>query len=123
MYLWLFSKIINNNNPVIRYRQILDLVPIRIFESCTKTYKTDKGVSKYKTFDQFDTLTFGQFKKVRYKLSAPSRSKKLLSNNSYYASYRLISIKQINSIYITTNRDGIPIISTIPKAFYSFGLV
>jgi hypothetical protein len=34
-------------------------------ESCTNTYKTDKGVSKYKTYDQFVALTFGQLNKCQ----------------------------------------------------------
>ena len=54
----LFRRNKNNNKPVLR--QILDLVPRWLFESCTNTYKTDKGVSKYKTRDQFVALTFGQ---------------------------------------------------------------
>ncbi|GET28593.1 hypothetical protein SD074_07950 [Prolixibacter sp. SD074] len=48
----------NTNKPVIR--QILDLVPRWIFDSCTNTYKPDKGCSKYKTYDQFVALTYGQ---------------------------------------------------------------
>ena len=56
----LFRRNKNNNKPVIR--QILDLVPRWLFDSCTSTYKTNKGVSKYKTYDQFVALTFGQLK-------------------------------------------------------------
>jgi len=52
----LFRRNKNNNKPVIR--QILDLVPRWLFESCTNTYKTDKGVSKYKTYDQFSVSLF-----------------------------------------------------------------
>ncbi len=59
----LFRRNKNNNKPVVR--QILDLVPIWIFDSCTKTYKTDKGCSKYKTYDQFVALTFGQLNKCQ----------------------------------------------------------
>ena len=59
----LFRRNKNNKKPVIR--QILDLVPNWIFESCTKTHKTDKGVSKYKTYDQFVALTFGQLNKCQ----------------------------------------------------------
>jgi hypothetical protein len=40
-------------------------VPNWIFESCANTYKTDKGVSKYKTYDQFVALTFGQLNKCQ----------------------------------------------------------
>ncbi len=59
----LFRRNKNNNKPVIR--QILDLVPRWLFNSCTKTYKSDKGCSKYKTFDQFVALTFGQLNKCQ----------------------------------------------------------
>jgi len=57
----LFRRNKNTNKPVIR--QILDLVPRWIFEDCTNTYKTDKGCSKYKTYDQFVALTYGQLYK------------------------------------------------------------
>jgi hypothetical protein len=59
----LFRRNKNNNKPVIR--QIIDLVPRWLLESCTKTYKTDKGCSKYKTYDQFVALTFGQLNKCQ----------------------------------------------------------
>jgi len=59
----LFRRNKNNNKPLIK--QILDLVPIWIFDSCTKTYQTDKGCSKYKTYDQFVALTFGQLNKCQ----------------------------------------------------------
>ena len=62
----LFRRNKNNNKPLIK--QILDLVPIWIFDSCTKTYQTDKGCSKYKTYDQFVALTYGQLYKC-YTLS------------------------------------------------------
>lgn len=57
----LFRRNKNTNKPVIR--QILDLVPRWIFDNCTNTYKTDKGCSKYKTYDQFVALTYGQLYK------------------------------------------------------------
>jgi len=57
----LFRRNKNTNKPVIR--QIIDLVPRWLFDSCTNTYKTDKGCSKYKTYDQFVALTFGQLYK------------------------------------------------------------
>ena len=59
----LFRRNKNNKKPLIR--QILDLVPRWIFDSCTNTYKTDKGCSKYKTYDQFVALTFGQLNKCQ----------------------------------------------------------
>jgi hypothetical protein len=57
----LFRRNKNNNKPVIR--QILDLVPPWLFRSCTNIYNTDKGISKYSTYDQFVALTFGQLNK------------------------------------------------------------
>ena len=59
----LFRRNKNNNKPLIR--QILDLVPRWLFDSCTKTYKTDKGCSRYMTYDQFVALTFGQLNKCQ----------------------------------------------------------
>ena len=59
----LFRRNKNNNKPVIR--QILDLVLHWLFRSCTNTYKTDKGVHKYGTYDQFVALTFGQLNKCQ----------------------------------------------------------
>ncbi len=59
----LFRRNKNNKKPIIK--QILDLVPRWIFDSCTNTYQTDKGVSKYKTYDQFVALTFGQLNKCQ----------------------------------------------------------
>ena len=40
-------------------------MPRWLFESCTNTYKTDKGCSKYKSYDQFVALTFGQLNKCQ----------------------------------------------------------
>ena len=57
----LFRRNKNTNKPVIK--QILDLVPRWLLISCTNTYKTDKGCSKYKTYDQFVALTYGQLYK------------------------------------------------------------
>jgi len=57
----LFRRNKNNNKPVIK--QIIDLVPRWILQSCTNTYKSDKGCSKYKTYDQFVAMTFGQLNK------------------------------------------------------------
>lgn len=53
-----FSWNKNNNKPLIR--QILDLVPREIFTSCRAEYNTDKGCSKYKRYDQFLAMSFGQ---------------------------------------------------------------
>lgn len=57
----LFRRNKNNNKPVIR--QIIDLVPKWLLNSSTQKYQTDKGCSKYKTYDQFVALTFGQLYK------------------------------------------------------------
>ncbi len=59
----LFRRNKNNNKPLIR--QIIDLVPRWLFDSCTATYQTNKGCSKYKTHDQFVALTFGQLNKCQ----------------------------------------------------------
>ena len=59
----LFRRNKNNNKPVLK--QILDLVPPWILKSCINKHKSDKGVSKYKTYDQFVALTFGQLNKCQ----------------------------------------------------------
>ena len=59
----LFRRNKNNNKPVIR--QILDLVPQWIFNQCVQKYNSDKNVSKYRTYDQFVALTFGQLNKCQ----------------------------------------------------------
>ena len=62
----LFRRNKNTNKPLIK--QIIDLVPRWILSSCTKQHKSDKGCSKYKTYDQFVALMFGQLNKC-YTLS------------------------------------------------------
>ena len=62
----LFRRNKNNNKPLLG--QILDLVPRWILESCIKKHQSDKGCSKYKTYDQLVALTFGQLNKC-YTLS------------------------------------------------------
>ncbi len=57
----LFKRIKNTNTPLIR--QILDLVPRWMLTRSTSEHKSDKGCSKYKTYDQFVALTFGQLNK------------------------------------------------------------
>ncbi len=59
----LFRRNKNNNKPVIK--QILELVPNWMLKSCTRTYNSDKSTSKYKTYDQFVALTFGQLAKYK----------------------------------------------------------
>lgn len=57
----LYRRTKNNNKPLIR--QILDLVPRWMLTRCTEMHKSDKGCSKYRTYDQFVALTFGQLNK------------------------------------------------------------
>jgi len=57
----LFRRNKNTNKPLIR--QIIDLVPQWLMYNCTSTYKSDKGCSKYMTYDQFVALTYGQLYK------------------------------------------------------------
>ena len=62
----LFKRNKNTNKPLIR--QILDLVPPWLLQSCVTKHNSDKGCSKYKTQDQFVAQTFGQLNKC-YTLS------------------------------------------------------
>ena len=57
----LFKRNKNTNKPLIR--QILDLVPPWLFQSCITKHNSDKGCSRYKTFDQFVAQSFGQLNK------------------------------------------------------------
>jgi len=57
----LFRRCKNNSKPLIR--QILDFTPRWVLEGCSKQYNGDKGCSKYKTYDQFVAMTFGQLNK------------------------------------------------------------
>lgn len=57
----LFNRNKNNKKPLIR--QILDLVPQDIFQSCVFDYKSNKDCSKNKTYDQFVAMSFGQLNK------------------------------------------------------------
>lgn len=54
----LFRRNKNNNKPVIR--QILDLIPPHLLQRVIQQYRSDKGCSKYKTYDQLVALLFGQ---------------------------------------------------------------
>lgn len=54
----LFKRTKNNNKPVLR--QILDLIPDWILQSCISRYQSDKGCHKYMTYDQLVALSFGQ---------------------------------------------------------------
>ncbi len=57
----LFRRNKNNDKPVIR--QIIDLVPRWLLQNCTNQFRTDKGCSRYRTYDQFVAMTFGQLNK------------------------------------------------------------
>jgi hypothetical protein len=57
----LFRRSKNNSKPLIK--QIIDLVPRWLLNSCVNQHQSDKGCSKYKTYDQFVALTFGQLNK------------------------------------------------------------
>ncbi len=57
----LFKRSKNTNKPLIR--QILDLVPPWLLQSCITKHNSDKGCSKYKTRDQFIAQSFGQLNK------------------------------------------------------------
>lgn len=54
----LFKRTKNNNKPVLR--QILDLIPDWLVQSCISKYQSDKGCHKYMTYDQLVALSFGQ---------------------------------------------------------------
>jgi hypothetical protein len=53
----LFRRNKNIKKPGIR--QIIDLGPRWMIESCSKKHKSEKEFSKYKTYDQFVVLTYG----------------------------------------------------------------
>lgn len=57
----LFRRTKANNRPLLK--QIIELVPHWLLNSCVKQYQSNKGCSKYKTYDQFVALTFGQLNK------------------------------------------------------------
>jgi len=57
----LFKRSKNTNKPLIR--QILDLVPPWLLQSCITKHNSDKGCSRYMTRDQFVAQSFGQLNK------------------------------------------------------------
>ena len=57
----LFRRTKNTNKPLIR--QIIDLVPRWMLESSSNRFQGNKGCSKYRTYDQFVSMTFGQLNK------------------------------------------------------------
>lgn len=54
----LFPRIKNNNKPLIS--QVIELIPPHLFPSKIRKFKTNKGCLKYKIYDQFVALMFGQ---------------------------------------------------------------
>jgi hypothetical protein len=57
----LFRRSKNTKLPVIR--QILDLIPHWLLQSCIQKYESDKYTHKYKTYNQLVALSFGQLNK------------------------------------------------------------
>ena len=57
----LFRRSKNTKLPVIR--QILDLIPNWLFQSCVQKHQSDKYTHRYKTYDQLVALSFGQLNK------------------------------------------------------------
>lgn len=57
----LFRRNKNNNKPIIK--QIIDLIPAHLIQKVTQRYQSDKGRSKYRTYDQLVSLLFGQLNK------------------------------------------------------------
>lgn len=61
-----FRRSKNTNKPLLG--QILNLIPRHLIKTETHKHKSDKGCSKYKTYDQLVALIFGQLNKC-YTLS------------------------------------------------------
>lgn len=57
----LFRRNKNNNKPVIR--QIIDLIPPHLIQKVIQIHNSDKGCSKYNTYDQLVAYLFGQLNK------------------------------------------------------------
>src|SRR5680860_1331868 len=57
----LFRRTKNTNKPLIR--QIIDLCPRWMLSRCSDEHQGDKGCSKYRSYDQFVAMTFGQLNK------------------------------------------------------------
>jgi hypothetical protein len=62
----LYKRSKNTDKPVLK--QILDFVPRHLFHYSIRKHNSDKGCSKYLTYDQFVAMTFGQLCKC-YTLS------------------------------------------------------
>jgi hypothetical protein len=59
----LFKRTKNNNKPLIR--QIIDLIPGHLLHHCIQKHQSDKGCSKYMTYDQLVALSFGQLNRCQ----------------------------------------------------------
>ena len=57
----LFRRSKNTKLPVIR--QVLDLIPRWLLNSCVQKHQSDKFTHRYKTYDQLVALSFGQLNK------------------------------------------------------------
>jgi len=57
----LYKRTKNNSKPLAR--QIIDLIPFWILNSCIKAHQANKGCWRYKTYDQLAALIFGQLNK------------------------------------------------------------
>jgi len=65
----LYRRTKNNNKSLLR--QILDLIPHHLLDYQNRKHQSDKGCSKYKTYDQLVSLIFGQLNKC-YSLASIS---------------------------------------------------
>ena len=54
----LHKNIKNSEKPL--FSQILNLIPKHILKDASRKYQADKGVSKYRTYDQLTSMMFGQ---------------------------------------------------------------
>lgn len=57
----LFRRTKNNSKPLLR--QIIELIPCHILQSCIQRHRSDKYCSRYKTYDQLVSQMFGQLNK------------------------------------------------------------
>jgi hypothetical protein len=58
----LYRRSKNTNKPLLK--QILEFIPNHIFRGSVQKHQSDKGTHKYKTWDQFVALIFGQLNKM-----------------------------------------------------------
>src|SRR5699024_1668520 len=53
----------SKNTDKTTLKQIIDRIPAHLFQFSVKKHQSDKGCSKYKTYDQMVALIFGQLNK------------------------------------------------------------